>query len=389
MSSSKMAQSLTTTEEWMQAIDASVECQLAGGVGSAVIMNILGPPAIGKTQKVHSYVQWKYEHGSEFLGMDHPHVLIETTILAQQSNVDFGMPAPNFPDGSIDFLISKDILGLSDRMKDYDIVIQLLDEATNADPQTLTAVQSVLEDGVLRGVKKADNTVFMLCGNRPEDGCNSRHLPTSLMLGRLVTMNMGVNPQEWLTWAKKNEIDSRLIAANTWASECERPILYNPPPERGAVGPTPRGYQKLSNILRRNPSPEVIDAMAPGCIGQEAWMEVEGFIRMASELPQLSEIINNPYSAVMPGDIDPENGPSGQYAVVSNMAFYLSNIKRDEKHLETKVADAFITYLNRMPDEIAIFGAKLCADADERFTLTSAFGEMQVKHKDLTLYTGK
>jgi hypothetical protein len=361
--------------------DACFEVQLAGGTGGATVPCMYGPPGGGKTQRIAQYAKWKESYGSKALGKAKVTVHVHSIILGQGTSVDVGGAfAPDFKNGELKHLLIKDILGQIEGIK-ADIIIIHLDEAGNANSETLTAVQSLLEDGQIRGRKKEKGCVYALSTNRPEDGCGSRILPKSLRNGRLVSFELEPDPQQWLEdFAVPAGIDVRIRAAIEWRGSL---LMQHDGKSKERVEATPRGWEKLSNLLKQEPSPAALDKLAPGCVGEGAWREVKGFIELVDELPEYLDIINSPESALIPGSIDSRNGPSGQWAVVTNLAYEVGRLKKNGTVLGYDDASSIAIYLGRLEDEYAIFGARECANANPEFANTKEFSELSVKHSDL------
>lgn len=358
--------------------DACVESQLSG---SATIPCVYGGTGIGKTARWQQYSAWKSKHGSNALGKSRVKVHVHTIIPGQGTSVDIGGAfAPDFKSGELRHLLIKDILGEIEGV-DADIVIIHIDEAGNASTETLTALQSLLEDGKIRGKLKAKGCVYALSTNRPEDGCGSKLLPKSLRNGRLVSFEIEPDPEQWLKdFAVPNGIDVRIRAAIEWRGS----LLYqHDGKSRERTEATPRGWEKLSNLLKQDPSSAALDLLAPGCVGEGPWREVKGFIELVDELPEYLDILQNPDTAIIPGSVDSRNGPSGQWAVVTNIAYEVGRLKSQNKELGYDDATAIAVYLGRLQDEYAIFGARECANANPAFTNTSEFSALSVKHADL------
>ena len=371
-----------STEEMMQLFDACVEAQLKGE--GATILYLESIPGIGKTQMILAYPEWKLRNGSEFLELNRPKVLVRTNILSQSDSVDFGAPAPDFKAGTLNFLVPDDVLGLAPGDDKYDIVIVFWDELPNANPATLSAWQSVAESGEIRGKKKASNCVYMAAGNRPEDKCGARPLPRSIREGRVITVPMGVSMGRLIKHAEDSEWDRRLINMLQWSDVTSKNLLNDfDPNTKAKVQPSPRGLQKLNCFLEEGVNEQILDALAPGCVGERMWAEIRAFFMMESDLPTRDQIVDDPEGAMLPGDNNPEIGPSGQYAVISNCACFLNDCKKRDVHVETRVFEAYVKYFDRMSDEMTLFALNLCKQAYPDFENTSAWGEAQVRYKEL------
>ena len=366
----------------LETIDLCVETQLAGGSGSATVPTLMGDPGVGKTRLVHEYAEWKKQRGSEYLGIDNPKVGVFTFILSQSDSIDFGAPVPNVAGGTLDFVVPQDILGKAPGMGEYDIVIIFFDELPNASPATLSSVQSYLEDGVLHGQPKASNVVFVAAGNLPENNCGARPLPMSFTTSRLVIIPVESDSDGWLKWAEENGIDPRIQTVISI-----RPDLLNRfnPKEKSKAQAVPRSYEKLSNLIKLNPSEDSMLQVGQGTIG-DTWIEVGAYFRFGKEIPHVQDILDNPSSAHIPGEVDPSVSASGQHAIVGNLARFLAEKKDKEETLLMSESNAICIYLRRLPGEVTVFGAKLCAQQHSDFVNCKEYTRLTVDYQVLESY---
>ena len=381
---------MVTGDKFFKGLDYCIEAQLVGGGGASTIVLMEGPPGTGKTQKVNgpvfSYKTWKEVNGSRHLGIDNPSVYVHVICLSQNDSVDIGGAwAPDFERDELKHLIVKDILGVIKNV-DADIIIIFFDDLGNANAGTLAAVQGLLEDGAIRGQMKESNCVYMAATNRPEDGCNAIKLPRSLRDGRRITVPMGVDKKEWLPWAKEAGIHVKVRSAIEWRGA----LLYSFDPKSKGTNPTPRGWQKLSNILYQmdhdGHDVDILEMLAPGCVGEGAWAVTKGFWDHEENLASHEEILADPEGAKLPGGgRDSGDGPSGQWAMASNISYELSLMKSKNQHLPVSDAEALITYINRFDDEIAMFAIRTCGDSHGEFKECSAYSAFIEKTKDYTI----
>ncbi len=371
--------SMLTGEDFNRMVETCFSAQLKGGVGSSTVPCFMGPPSIGKTQKLHGWADWKRSKGFR--------VHVHTVILSQNDSVDVGGAwAPDFDTGTLRHLITRDILGHIEGVE-ADIVVVFFDELGNANPATRTAIQSLLEDGQIRGNDKASNCVYAVASNRPEDGCGASKLERSLVEGRLLMIDMEVDYNEWLEWALEKGLHPKAVTPIRWRPE----LLYKYDPKAKGVNPNPRGREKYSNLLyemeemeEKDPgynSNKLLNILAPACISEENWHIERGFFENAAELPTVEEVESDPEGAVIPST------DSGQWAIASNIASHLQTLSKKKQFLDPSSANAFIAYMDRMEDEVACFGVKLCVSSHEEFVKCSKFGEFKVKHKDLTFHS--
>ena len=350
--------------------------------GSSTVACLTGPPATGKTQATRQFADWLEEDTGQKVG-------IFTFILAQSDNTDFGAPVPNHDENKLDMFIPQRILGLDpDALDDSakytagecDVIIIFFDELGNATPATLAALQSLLEDRILHGIKVSDKVAFVSATNLPEHNCNAKALPQSLTCGRLTMMDIETffSVESWLEWAS-GRIDPRIRTVVHI-----RPDLLNKfdPKKKSVPQLCARSLEKLSKLIEGVDDYEVVDVLGYGCIGDD-WATYSGYFKFGSEMPTVQEMIDSPDTAKIPGEVDPAFAPSGQHAVIGNVAYYLSEKERNGEPLSMKVADNIAKYLGRLPGEVMMMGLRLCKDSHTEFCESPTYTELTVKNSKL------
>ena len=378
---------MPTGDAWFEDLHYCIEAQLLGGKtgerGCATVPFYEGPPGVAKTAKVEQYVPWVYKYGSEVLGIAHPRAKVNIHILSQSDNVDIGGAiAPDFENNTIKRMIPDDILGLND-CEDYDIVINFIDEVSNTTPSMLSAIASVIEDGQIFGKKKAPNCVFVLAGNRPQDGTGSIKMPRQLMDGRLVHKPMTVDADEWIDWSVREDLHIKAVAPIRWKKE----LLYRYDPKTKGPNQTPRGWHKASNLLYIIPEDktEAIARAVTGCIGAGAYAEARGFWDHSEHLALFEEVIADPNRCACPEVGTDPSAVSGQQAMGSNIAYHLQQMRQNKQFLSRTDAGAIMTYLNRFEGEISMWATRLCGDTNEDLKNCQEYSAFMERNKDLMI----
>ena len=200
-------------------------------------------------------------------------------------------------------------------------------------------------------------------------------------------MPMGVDTDEWLAWADSEGIYPKLRHAVDW----RRSLLYKYDPKAKGVNPTPRGYEKASSLIHQmiersgEIDQDILDVLIPGCIGEGTYAEIRGFWRHSEHLPFCEDVINHPDTCSVPGgDGDHAgDGPSGQYAIATNLADHLRDIHKRGEVLPSSHAEAIIKYFRRMEQEIACIALRWRANANPDFIQCSEYGELQTELQGL------
>lgn len=377
--------SFYTHEEAVEMVVANWVAQLCGHATNPLV---IGEPGIGKTHMIQAAARALARRGvPELKGMEvqghkinweNPKVHVHTIMLSQGDNVDIGGAfAPDFKKGELVHILTKDILGDVRGAKDADVVVIFFDELANGGTPALSALQSYIEDWVIRGHKKLPHTVLAFATNLPEHGCNAKPLPRSILEGRVCSIHMQPDTDGWINkWAAENDIDPRIIAAINWKNELLHKFDGR---HKGRTQRSMRGWEKLSRVMDTGVSGRALEGLIEGWVGKEAAVEFNGFLSLGGRLATFEQISEDPEGAVMPGDEYTEEGPSGQYITASVVASKLRTMKRNDIHVETRVLENIIKYFGRMSDEIGLYALKLCEGAYCEIALNKEFSKMQLE----------
>jgi len=137
----------------------------------------------------------------------------------------------------------------------------------------------------------ADHVAIVFTGNRLRDRAGDRKLPTHLV-NRLSTIEVEfaeADYRSWKTHAHKTGVDPRVVA---WANYFN-PLLKEQEPDELGRQITPRSVTKLGRVLANTPD-ELVLPVAESFIGKGGALELNSFISVCSDLPNINEIIRAP-----------------------------------------------------------------------------------------------
>jgi hypothetical protein len=119
-----------------------------------------------------------------------------------------------------------------------------LDELPACSPDIQKAFYSLLLERRLGEHPLPKGTWVVAAGNRAEDRALVRSL-SSALVNRVIILNVRVDNNEWLVWAKANGVRSEILAFINFIPEAlMRPVPTNPEPFS-----TPRAWASLSRAL--------------------------------------------------------------------------------------------------------------------------------------------
>lgn len=218
--------------------------------------------------------------------------------------------------------------------------ILFLDELNAAPPLVQAACYQLILDRRIGEYQLPDGWTVIAAGNGERDRAVTYHMPTALA-NRLVHIVCETSLEDWLVWARASQIRPEILAFLQFRPKLLH--LFDPNASAKAFA-SPRSWEFLSRILAAQPSEEVRGELIEGTIGTVAAAEFLGFLQVWQDLPEISDILQDPEHAGLPEE------PAALYALCERLAM--------EAGEETFAA--LVSYAMRMPAE---FGILLVRDA--------------------------
>lgn len=215
--------------------------------------------------------------------------------------------------------------------------IIFLDELSNAPQLVQSALLQLVLDRQLGEYVLPDGWIIIAAGNRVEDRSGSGRILKSLCnrFGSHITFE--VDADDWQSWARENNIDSRVRSFVNYRPE----LLHQfDPRDPEPAFASPRSWAMLSKQLTDAPR-ELVLPIAQSCVGEGAAAEFFAFVQVHDELPDLDAICSNPDGT----DAD-LTAPAALYALCGALG------ARSKRNAKDGVACA--RYATRLPTE---FGA--------------------------------
>ena len=230
-----------------------------------------------------------------------------------------------------------------------------LEEFSCASKAVQNVALQLLNDRRVGEFKLPDGAFIVLLGNRPEDKCHLEKLSSAVM-NRIACVRARLDLDSWIKWAFKNGIDPFITAFMQF-----RPDLlstFDGAKWDGVSGfASPRTWEKASSILKVCTDRVVRHALLEGVLGQGAAAEVLGFLSIYESLPDLNQVLRHPDTAAVPTD------PSVIYATCAGLA----------KLVTVALMDNYLSYLERMPKEFAVFSIRTAINYNTDLQRTAGF----------------
>jgi hypothetical protein len=238
---------------------------------------LVGPPGIGKSELVEQF--------AKSIGAIMPPPLVLSTL--QPADIR-GVGIPD-KDERLKFLPPK-FFPPTDSQERY---VLFYDELGNADPSLQAPVQQLFLRRECGDYRLPDGAYQVAAGNDVEDGCNVYELSRALVQ-RLTVIRVRPDAESWLEWAMQNDVHPGVMAfLRTRPEYIHYTVLQQTRNEASddPLGPTPRSWKVVSDVLKRVSDPEVREILVAGKIGQQACAVFFSVLRELEGLPEPQEIL--------------------------------------------------------------------------------------------------
>lgn len=249
------------------------------------------------------------------------------------------------------------------------INILMLDEISAASPTVQAAAYQIVLDRKIGEHKLPDNCLVICAGNRVTDKCVAYKMPKALS-DRLLHFDLKEKLDDWKEWAIPRGIDPRIIAYLQFNAKYLN--FFEPNSDHNAF-PTPRGWEKVNNILSKLPSIEQAKPFIAAKVGKAVCTDFVTYTNVFSRIPNPDLILEGKCK-------DVPDSPDVAYALVSSLV-------SKSKGADDKKMNNLLEYVTIMSKE---FGALLVKDIlilhtesiDKLITLP-AFDKVYNKYKNL------
>ena len=202
--------------------------------------------------------------------------------------------------------------------------ILFLEEINLAPQLTQNAAYELVLDRKIEDLELADGVVVIAAGNVEEDRVYTFDLSDPLKTRfNHVTLKIPVFKDEekregWFYWAVEHGIDSRVLSFLNF-----QPDLLFRYVEGDRTFPTPRGWEKASNLMKGKPNEKAWRAVAKAC-GYVAGLQFREFMELSRDV-DIEEVLKNP-------EVFLELDMSVRFSVIASLTHLYS--QKPEKYAE-------------------------------------------------------
>ncbi|MCA9124872.1 MAG: ATP-binding protein [Planctomycetaceae bacterium] len=186
-----------------------------------------------------------------------------------------------------------------------------LDELPTCAPDIQKAFYSLLLERRLGEHKLPEGTWVVAAGNRAEDRSLVRSLSAALV-NRVTILNLRVDNNEWLQWARANRIRSEILAFVSFMPE----VLMRQVPANPVPFSTPRSWAQLSRALDLAEESGILDRQTRRALafGRVTAADAALFCTMADEnlrkVPDIEALFRDP--SLLPNDLSARRSTVGR-----------------------------------------------------------------------------
>lgn len=318
----------STTPEFLRLPPTGVKTNLERALQAGLVGYVGGSPGIGKSDIVRSVAHdWKL-------------ALIDIR-LPQYDITDFnGLPFRNPQTGKAEFIPFDTFPTIGDNVpKGKDGWMIFIDELPSAGKQLQAAAYKLLLDKMVGNHDLHPNVALVGAGNLKSDNAVAFDMSTALQ-SRMIHFEMMLHHGDWMNWATKKGIDSRILAFLSWKPE----LLHKfDPNHTDKTFACPRTWEFASRLIVDTDVTQSDLPLLAGTVAPGPAMEFIEFVRIYSQLPALADIIANPHTAPLPTE--------------PGIKFALSTFVADK--IEQGNVQPLIHYLRRLPVECQVLALRM------------------------------
>lgn len=172
-------------------------------------------------------------------------------------------------------------------------VVLFLDELPNAHPDVQATLHSLILDRTF-GVENftlLDSVHIIAAGNRREDGAHVYEMSAPMRTRIAPHIVVHPSPEEWVQWARKNDIHPAIIAFLPQHEE----LFYDYDKKSKALTyASYRTWAMASEVCKSIKDMEILRKALAGTVGPGAASEFMGFLETARKAPTAEQIAKDP-----------------------------------------------------------------------------------------------
>jgi len=234
--------------------------------------------------------------------------------------------------------------------KKHKNIILFLDEMNSAAPAVQAAAYQLILNRRVGQYVLPDNVLIVAAGNRDADKGVTYRMPAPLA-NRFVHLELKVDFDDWFSWATANNIHTDVVGYLTYSKK----DLYDFDPKSPSRSfATPRSWSFVSELLEDDDDENTTTDLVSGAVGEGLAVKFMAHRKMASDLPNPSEILAGKVKELKTREI------SAMYSLTVSLCYELKEAsdKNDKKFND--MVDNFLRFaMDNFDTELVVMGIKL------------------------------
>jgi len=299
---------------------------------------IWGPPGIGKSDIV-SQITNSFENSKLIdirLSLWDPTDIKGMPYYASNDNTMKWAPPVELPDTAM--------------AKKYKTIVLFLDEMNSAAPAVQAAAYQLILNRKVGTYVLPDNVLIVAAGNRDADKGVTYRMPAPLA-NRFVHLELKVDFDDWFQWATENKIHTDVVGYLTFSKK----DLYDFDPKSPSRSfATPRSWSFVSELLEDDDDENTTTDLVSGSVGEGLAVKFMAHRKMASKLPNPSEILKGKVTELETREI------SAMYSLTVSLCYELKEASdKNDKTFDNQVNNFLKFAMANFDTELVVMGIKL------------------------------
>ena len=234
--------------------------------------------------------------------------------------------------------------------KKHKNIVLFLDEMNSAAPSVQAAAYQLILNRKVGTYTLPDNVLIVAAGNREADKGVVYRMPAPLA-NRFIHLEMKPEFDDWFEWAVENNIHKDVVGYLTFSKK----DLYDFDPKSPSRSfATPRSWSFVSELLSDDLDENTVTDLVSGAVGEGLAVKFMAHRKVASELPNPSEILEGKITEMKSKEI------SAMYSLTVSLCYELkeANDKKDKK-FNDKVSKFLRFMMDNFDTELVVMGIKM------------------------------
>ena len=299
---------------------------------------IWGPPGIGKSDIV-SQITDSFEKSK----------LIDIRLSLWDPTDIKGMPYYDANDNTMKWAPPMELPDAA-MAKKYKTIVLFLDEMNSAAPAVQAAAYQLILNRKVGTYVLPDNVLIVAAGNRDADKGVTYRMPAPLA-NRFVHLELKVDFDDWFQWATENKIHTDVVGYLTFSKK----DLYDFDPKSPSRSfATPRSWSFVSELLEDDDDENTTTDLVSGSVGEGLAVKFMAHRKMASKLPNPSEILKGKVTELETREI------SAMYSLTVSLCYELKEASdKNDKTFDNQVNNFLKFAMANFDTELVVMGIKL------------------------------